>query len=296
MRRAVALITAVAAITGTAQAAAPVRGEVFCWDFDLSGTDGADRLEGTSAADHAAGYGQADRVVLFGDADCATTGAGDDDVHLGPGDDAARGGSGADTIAGGPGNDILLAGLGADVVDGGEGDDHLRDERGDAEPDILRGGPGHDVLRAANAGADTVECGPGWDVAIVDAADTLSECDDVRVARRPNVAARTVRTGVRPAFEVSWKTGDLPRPLAITTTLVAHPAAQPGCAAGAWQARGTSPVRLRWRGLLGACPGEYVFRVSHVARGRVACEQLAGAPRAGCRRTEVLGDLALTVV
>ena len=296
MRCAIALLLAVAALPGgTALAAAPARGEVFCWEFDLDGTDAPDALEGTAAADHAAGYGGTDRFVLFGGDDCATGGADHDELHLGPGNDGGRGGGGADEISGGPGDDILLAGLGADDVDGGEGDDHIRDERGDADHDVLVGGPGHDVIRAANAAGDEVDCGPGWDVVIVDSADTLSGCDDVRMARRPNVTARTVRMGARPAFEVTWKVGDLATPAQMDTLLVRHPAVRPGCAIGSWRARGSHDIRLGWSSVVRACPGRYVFRVVHEARTRIACEVLAGSPRAGCRRAEVLGEIELDV-
>ena len=296
MRRFVAAIAVLAFCAVPAQAAAPARGEVFCWDFDLAGTDAIDDLEGTAGHEHAAGYGGPDRLILFGGDDCATGGAGADVIHLGPGNDTGEGGGGDDVLTGGPGDEILLAGLGADRLDGGEGDDLLRDERGDADPDVLVGGEGHDVIRSANGGPDVVDCGPGWDVVIVDASDTLSGCDDVRVARFPEVAAHTLRTGVRPAFRLRWKATDLPLPAGVETTLIAHPGARPGCGVGSWRSRGTRAIRLSWHGARGACPGRYVFRLTHHAVERVACELLAGAPSAGCRRAEVLGEVAVGVL
>ncbi|HEX2085248.1 MAG TPA: hypothetical protein VHF89_06160, partial [Solirubrobacteraceae bacterium] len=235
MRRAIALMVAVAALTGTADAAAPVRGAAFCWDFDLAATDGPDRIEGTAGPEHVAGYGGDDEVLLFGGDDCAATGAGDDRVHLGPGDDEAEGGGGDDEVFGGPGDDVLLPGLGADRVDGGEGDDLLRDERGDESPDVLVAGPGHDVVRAVDFGADTIECGPGYDVAIVDPADVVRECDRVEVARRPRLVATPLRTGVRPAFAIAWTRADLGPAARVVVRPLARPAGRPGCAVGRWR-------------------------------------------------------------
>ena len=299
MRRALVLVAAVAALSGTADAAAPVRGGAFCWDFDHLGTDGPDVVEATAAPEHVASFDGDDLLVLFGGDDCATTGLGNDVVHLGPGDDEAHGGRAADHLFGGPGNDVLLPGLGPDHADGGDGDDLIRDERGDATPDVLIGGPGHDVLRALNAGADTVDCGPGYDVAIVDAADvTTADCERVEVAKRPRLAARTLRTGVRPAFAVAWTRADLAAPARIAVRRVGGPPVRRGCDAGPWRVRGVAPVRLAYAGRRGACAGEYAFTLDHIGGTdgpRVACERLAGAPRGGCAPAERLGSIVLRV-
>jgi Ca2+-binding RTX toxin-like protein len=310
MRRAMALVVAVTAFAGTADAAAPVRGGAFCWDFDLVGTDASEHLEGTAAAEHAAGYAGDDELLVFGGDDCVALGLGNDVAHLGPGDDEAAGGAGADHIAGGPGNDVIVPGLGPDHVDGGDGDDLLRDERGDAAADVLTGGEGHDVIRSVDFGADRVECGPGYDVAIVDAGDTVSECDRVVVARRPRLAAHSVRTGLRPAFAVRWTRSDLPAPARIEARLVGRPPRSEGCDVGAWgrpaAARGARHAawhlpgsRLVWRGRRPACPGDYAFALTWVdARSgglRIACERLDGAPRGGCTPSERLGVLTVPV-
>jgi Ca2+-binding RTX toxin-like protein len=296
MRRAILVVTAAASMAGTADAAAPVRGAASCWDVDLAGTDASERLEGTAAAEHLAAYAGDDETLLFGGDDCAAGGLGNDAVHLGPGDDEAAGGAGADHLYGGPGDDALLPGLGADRADGGDGDDLLRDERGDGGRDVLAGGDGHDVLRAANAGADRVECGPGHDLAFVDAADDALGCEQVVVARRPALAARTLRTGVRPAFALRWESGGLPPGGRVEVRLVGRPVRGPRCDVGAWRAAGR---RLSWRGRRAACPGDYAFAVTHVA-GRAAgppvpCERLAGAPASGCAPAERLGVIALAV-
>ncbi len=304
MRFALALLVAVAALAGTATASAPVRGAAFCWDFDLVGTDAADRLEGTAAPDHAAAYDGDDTLLLFGGDDCAVTGFGNDVVHLGPGDDEADAGAGADHLYGGPGNDVLLAGLGPDRVEGGDGDDLLRDERGDASPDRLAGGPGHDVIRALNFGADAVDCGPGYDVAIVDAADTVSECDRVEVGRRPRLAARALRTSDRPAFEVTWMAADLPLPARLRALPFGRPPQRGSCRVGSWRLvdlapRGRARLRLVWVGRRAPCAGRYVFRLTWLAAGaggqRVACPRLALAPATACVPREVLGDVAVVV-
>lgn len=298
MRRGLALVVAATAFAGTADAAAPVRGGAFCWDFDLAGTDAADRLVGTSAAEHAASYGGDDELTLYGGDDCASAGAGHDVVHLGPGNDDADTGSGDDHVFGGPGDDVLVPGIGADRVEGGDGDDLIRDEQGDEAADLLAGGDGHDVIRAVDAGADDVDCGPGYDVAFVDPADQVRDCERVVVARAPRLTARPLRTGVRPAFAVRWTRADLPPAARVVVQRLGAPARRPGCAVAAWRVRGAGAPRVVWRGRRGACPGEYAFRLTHVAGTtgrRVACERLEGTPRAGCPPTERLGVLTVAV-
>jgi hypothetical protein len=299
MRSALVLLVALAALCGTATASAPVRGGAFCWDFDLVGTDAADRLQGTAAPDHAAGYDGDDTLLLFGGDDCAATGFGNDVVHLGPGDDEADGGTAADHLYGGPGDDTLMAGLGPDHLEGGDGDDLLRDERGDAASDVLAGGPGHDVIRSVDFGADAVDCGPGYDVAVVDARDTAADCERVAVARHRWLTSRSLRTGVRPAFAVAWAASDVALPARIGVRLVAHPAPRAGCAVRAWRASGGRPLRLAWRGATAACPGEYAFALTAFSARpggeRVACQRLAGSPRTGCAPGERLGVVAVAV-
>ncbi|HEX8206682.1 MAG TPA: calcium-binding protein [Solirubrobacteraceae bacterium] len=284
------------AFAGTAEAAAPVRGGAFCWDFDLVGTDRAERLEGTAGPEHVAAYDGDDEVLAFGGDDCVALGLGDDHVHLGPGDDEASGGTGWDTISGGPGNDVLVPGLGPDQADGGDGDDLIRDERGDAAADVLTGGEGHDVIRSVDFAADRVECGPGYDVAIVDPRDAVSDCERVEVARRPRLSSRALRTGARPAFAIRWTRSDLSAPARLSLRLTSHPPRSAGCDVGSWRARGT---RVDWRGRRRACPGEYAFTLTwfdgRSGGPRVACERVADAPTAGCTPSERLGVLRIPV-
>ena len=299
MRRALALAVAVSAFAGTADAAAPVRGGAFCWDFDIVGTDGPERLEGTAGPEHAAAYAGRDELLMFGGDDCAATGAGHDVVHLGPGNDEADSGSGDDSVFGGPGNDSLLPGIGADRVEGGEGDDLLRDEQGDTAPDVLDAGPGHDFVRAIDGAADTVRCGPGYDVTVIDAADITRDCERVVIARRPGLWARALRTGIRPSHALEWSRLDLPPTTRVAVRAETLPAAGKRCGVDGWRVRGGSKPRLVWSARRRACAGEYAFTITHVAGAtgrRVACEQLAGAPPEGCAPTERLGVVHVTVL
>jgi DNA-binding beta-propeller fold protein YncE len=156
------------------------------------GTPGADALVGIARSD-----------VLFGlaGADLLRGGAGRDCLYGGEGDDRLFGGSGADRLFGGAGDDRLdgedgrdnLRGAGSgrltggDRLSGGAGDDGLTDRRGSA---TLSGGAGNDRVDARDASgmdrrrADTVRCGRGRDVALVDAADHVArDCEHV-VRRR----------------------------------------------------------------------------------------------------------------
>ncbi len=103
------------------------------------------------------------------------------------GDDVLTGSFGDDKLDGGDGNDKLVARNGNDMLDGGPGDDFLE---GGFDDDVLTGGPGKDSLVGDETRSDTigtgndiinaddgigegVSCGPGSDVANVDALDTV---------------------------------------------------------------------------------------------------------------------------
>jgi Ca2+-binding RTX toxin-like protein len=105
----------------------------------IHGTPGPDTLSGTPGNDliYAAG--------------------GNDSVRAHDGQDVVYGGAGDDVIRGGPGNDVLYGGAGADVMWPGAG------------VDVQYGGRGSDVLHAlANDNQpDILDCGPGFDTAIV---------------------------------------------------------------------------------------------------------------------------------
>ena len=90
----------------------------------------------------------------------------------GRGDDKLYGGVDNDRIDGGPGNDITEGWGGADTVDGGLGADDISGEGGST---ISDGTGGADELIARDGIFDTVSCGSGADVAVVDRLDVIAE-------------------------------------------------------------------------------------------------------------------------
>jgi hypothetical protein len=108
------------------------------------------------------------------------------------------------TVEGRGGSDVLLAGVGRQTLDGGAGDDQIEGGFGD---DTITGGPGRDVIAADFTGsqcgwlesctvphgndtinardgeADSIDCGIGADTAVVDAIDSVSECETVDVPK-----------------------------------------------------------------------------------------------------------------
>jgi hypothetical protein len=72
-----------------------------------------------------------------------------------------------DTIDARAGNDRIFAFAGRDVVRGGAGSDRI---------DV---GIGNDVVRARDGRSDLIVCGPGRDIAIVDARDSVRGCETV---------------------------------------------------------------------------------------------------------------------
>jgi Ca2+-binding RTX toxin-like protein len=110
---------------------------------------------------------------------------------------------GASSLAGLGGNDVLKGGDSPDAVDGGAGDDDLNGGNG---ADTITGGPGkdtimgdavagqcsvvgyfgscktpwgNDTINARDGEVDNVDCGPGTDTAVVDAADVVANCETV---------------------------------------------------------------------------------------------------------------------
>ena len=121
--------------------------------------------------------------------DTAFGGAGDDRLRSGNADDVAWGGSGNDAVHGGQGPDELHGGTGADLVYGGPGDDRIWVGPG---TDVAYGGAGDDGLHAlaADADADTLNCGPGRDTAKVRgserASTTFRGCETIMVIVTPS--------------------------------------------------------------------------------------------------------------
>jgi Ca2+-binding RTX toxin-like protein len=127
-------------------------------------------------------------LVAGGDAvdfEVFNTSAGPTALTGGPGADRLRSYDAADTIAGLGGDDWIEAGYGNDTVSGGPGRDTINADAGSGACNFLvcRLPFGNDVVDARDGEADSVECGPGDDVATVDRVDTVSNCETVDVAQ-----------------------------------------------------------------------------------------------------------------
>jgi len=111
-------------------------------------------------------------------------------VRAGGGDDVVTGGDAADAIDGGPGNDSLSGGFGNDTITGGPGQDDIGGDRTAAcfyGPvfGVCTIGTGNDTIYAQDGEHDTIDCGPGADVAYVDSIDTVTACETVYAASAP---------------------------------------------------------------------------------------------------------------
>lgn len=83
----------------------------------------------------------------------------------------------ADVLIGSSEDDVIFGRSGADRILGKRGNDRLH---GGPGRDRIFGGPGRDLLLARGGGVDFVDCGPGRDVARVDARDRVKHCERVR--------------------------------------------------------------------------------------------------------------------
>jgi Ca2+-binding RTX toxin-like protein len=134
----------------------------------IKGTSGPDTLNGTDGPDVIYAYAGSDAVRAHD---------GSDVVYAGKGNDVVRGGPGNDVIYAGPGDDVTWPGAGADVQYGGPGNDVLHALANDNQPDIL-------------------DCGPGFDTAIVIAHDParFRGCEQI-VRLSPEEAASLAASG-----------------------------------------------------------------------------------------------------
>jgi len=101
-----------------------------------------------------------------------------------PGKDTICGGPVGERIAAGPGDDVVRSDGGGDVVDGGRGDDQLT---GGAGRDVILGDGGADIVFARDGVRDRIDCGRGYDVAIVDRGDEVKRCEAVRRPGKPRL-------------------------------------------------------------------------------------------------------------
>ncbi|HET7478272.1 MAG TPA: hypothetical protein VFJ72_02025 [Rubrobacteraceae bacterium] len=108
------------------------------------------------------GTSQNDRLLGTRGDDNINALQGDDFVNARGGDDVVDGGANHDRLQGWTGNDRLIGGTGQDV---------------------LLGGFGNDIIDARdNGGQDDINCGPGRDTLLADAADrdiALTSCERV---------------------------------------------------------------------------------------------------------------------
>ncbi len=176
---------------------------------EMNGTDDGDKLFGTTAGDTIFGRDGDDVIKSLSGDDCIDAGSDDDDLTGGTGNDSILGGrgsdeldgssgadrlfgqSGDDVLVGGSGRDMLAGGDGRDRLSGGQGRDRLFGERGNdlltagqSGGSLLDGGSGNDTIRSRNGQRDTVRCGTGRDLAIVDRFDRVSGCERVSPKRR----------------------------------------------------------------------------------------------------------------
>jgi Ca2+-binding RTX toxin-like protein len=108
-------------------------------------------------------------------------GAGETSVTGSPGADNIRTWDKHDRIDAGAGNDTIEAGNGNDEITGGPGQDDINADAGPEACNFLvcRGAIGNDVVNARDGEADNIDCGVGTDKAIVDAIDTVANCETV---------------------------------------------------------------------------------------------------------------------
>jgi hypothetical protein len=124
------------------------------------------------------GTDAAEKITIW-----ANIGNGDSTVSGLGGDDVITGMDYVETIDGGPGNDKLEGGLNHDVITGGPGRDTIYGEGDGNYCGIYECKLpfGNDTINARDGEADQVDCGVGTDKAIVDALDTVANCETVDV-------------------------------------------------------------------------------------------------------------------
>jgi Ca2+-binding RTX toxin-like protein len=87
-----------------------------------------------------------------------------------------------DTIDGGAGNDTIRGYAGDDAIVGGPGQDSIFGDTQGQTCNVMTCSvySGNDVIDARDGERDSVDCGLGTDIALVDAVDVTSNCEDVR--------------------------------------------------------------------------------------------------------------------
>jgi Ca2+-binding RTX toxin-like protein len=197
--------------TGCTLASGVARCDVPAGVLRFTTNDRADVIDASATGDAS----MPERFDTRGGDDVLTAGPLADEVRAGAGRDTITGGGGPDTLLGEAGDDVFVGLSAGDVIDGGDGTDALDlsgevvgmtvslDELlvetvigtlgddvliGGAGNDRLQGGSGADRIEARDGGADTVDCGPGSDVAIVDETDSVTGCESVELPGAANAA------------------------------------------------------------------------------------------------------------
>lgn len=141
-------------------------------DFLLGGA-GEDELDGGPGADAISGGGDRDSVS-YADAPVTVTLDGvADDGAAGEGDNI---GADVEDVFGSDGRDKLVGSAAENTLDGNAGDDTIN---GGPGSDGLFGGDGDDRITSRDGSVDRVDCGPGTDSALVDARDSVRDCEEV---------------------------------------------------------------------------------------------------------------------
>ncbi|MFL5845963.1 MAG: lytic murein transglycosylase [Solirubrobacteraceae bacterium] len=152
-------------------------------DDVIDGGLGPDQIDGSDGTDTVDYGGRTGGVSITNDGK-ADDGAKDEGDNVSTSIDDAIGSSGDDRITfatdwphkldGGDGNDLLRGGPREDRLTGGRGKDALFGEGG---ADAYDGGAGPDHLSAADGVAETLLCGTGKDVGVLDKSDKATGCE-----------------------------------------------------------------------------------------------------------------------
>jgi Ca2+-binding RTX toxin-like protein len=215
----------------------------------LSGGPGADRLAGEDGDDALRGGGGSDRLDGGAGADTLEGEADGDDLAGGPGGDVIDGGPGVDradyadaaaavtvrlddarndgergedwvrhaeNVRGGPGADSLLGAAGVNVIEGGPGHDLIDAGAG---TDTVGAGPGRDAVLARDDARDTIACGAGRDVAVVDELDAIRRGGESCERSDRGRGARRGEALLRPACQMSVRLPGAARELPLRQRL-----------------------------------------------------------------------------
>lgn len=219
---------------------------------------------------------------------------------LGGDDTLVSNGSSSD-LQGGDGNDTLRGQGGNDKLDGGAGDDFVE---GGFDDDILTGGPGKDSLVGDETRSNTigtgndridardgikelVSCGPGSDVAVLDAddeipVDTQNLCETVDRAAAPPGGGGGGGTGAG-AFPITFSGSSLKvsKSGRVSVRLTCKVADAAGCN-GTLRLASAKKVKIRGRKRTFSL-GSKSFSIAPGKSGRVAFK-LSSANRSALRR------------